>query len=134
MRSSAIPTTYNRVRPAIRKSSSVTMVTVNCGSGRYPDKIRRAVKKQVVQRMTGKNVTPPSLGMGRLWIFRASGASKSRLRREIIRMFGMMIRPRTIAVMKAAIIKYMFAMCSIVLGTLRGYLSQSEEKGNREFE
>ena len=71
---------------------------------------RAEVKAQTVKTMTGKNVTPPSLGMGRLWTLRASGTSKSRLRNDMIRILGMMMRPNMMAVIKLAAMISIFSI------------------------
>lgn len=55
--------------------------------------MREAIKKHIVKRIAGKNVTPPKRGIGKVCIFRASGVSNSRLRNEIIKTRGMIIIP-----------------------------------------
>ena len=51
------------------------------------------VKMQMTNKMTGKKVTPPKRGTGRLCTFRSSGTSNNRLRMDMIRILGIMRRP-----------------------------------------
>lgn len=60
--------------------------------------------------MAGKKETPPSRDTGLLCTFRASGVSNRRLRREMIKIRGMMIQAKTTAIRKAATIIRIFSM------------------------
>lgn len=60
--------------------------------------------------MTGKKDTPPKRDTGLLCTLRASGVSNKRLRREIIKIRGMMIRARTTAIRKPEKTNTMFSI------------------------
>ena len=57
-------------------------------------------QKSASKQDNGKKETPPSRDTGLLCTFRASGVSNRRLRREMIKIRGIMIRARTTAIRK----------------------------------
>lgn len=67
------------------------------------------IRKVTVNNMAGKKETPPKRETGFLCTFRISGVSNNLLRREMIKIRGMIIRARITAVRKPEKIKTMFS-------------------------
>lgn len=66
---------------------------IACISGiLYPVSVQKAKTAQQENKIVGKKATPPKRGMARLCNFRSSGISNSFLRKEIIKIWGMMKR------------------------------------------
>ena len=104
MRSSAMPVKYKRTIPHTNSKYSGSTYIVCTVEILYPVKVRNANTIQQENNIVGKKETPPKRGIARLCIFLSSGISNSFLRREIMRMRGIISHAIQTEITKAKII------------------------------